>query len=316
MQIKINLLIFGKKIQNIEEQRYLKYFVILFREFIMALSAASVVNRLRLVETLFSIFDLDSDGKISKDEMGKMLQTLVEVTNSNRKRRHHFHHHHHHHHHHSNGHNETKEIDLQKRLDDAFNELNTNDDDVITKDEFIEWYIKSGLLSDVKSNEINVPNTSHIQRLDKKSRKIKKQQINTNNKEESLSPRPPQLIRYMSHMSEQKPLPIINDDDNDDIIDDNHLILCQKISSDDTDSHYSKENERWQHLFNSVLAQIRSQRSEEINDRQQEINSNNHNRISHFNSWKQQGEEKLKLEYYRQKSNDGSTSPNIFSIRL
>jgi len=276
----------------------------------MALSAASAVNRLRLVETLFSIFDLDTNGKISKDEMGKMLQTLVEVTDSNKKR-----YHHHHHHHHSNEHHEPKEINLQKRVDDAFNELNTNDDDFITKDEFIEWYIKSGLLSDVKSNEINVPDTSRIQQLDKKSRKIRKQQLNTNNKEENHHSRP-QFIRYMSHMSEQKPLPIINPDDNDDIIDDHHSILCEKISSDDTDSHCSKENERWQHLFNSVLGQIRSQRPEEIDDQHQEINSNNHNRISHFNSWKQQGEEKLKREYYRQKSNDGSTSPNIFSIRL
>ena len=131
----------------------------------MALSAASVVNRLRLVETLFSIFDLDTDGKISKEEMGKMLHTLVEVTESNKKRRNN------NHHHHSNGNNHSKEINLQKRLDDAFNELNTNDDEFITKDEFIEWYIKSGLLSDVKSNEINVPSTSRIQQLDKKSRK-------------------------------------------------------------------------------------------------------------------------------------------------
>jgi hypothetical protein len=266
----------------------------------MALSAASVVNRLRLVETLFSVFDLDSNGKISKYEMGKMLQTLVEVTNSNKKRRHHFHHNH------SNGYNENKEINLQKRLDDAFNELNTNHDDFITKDEFIEWYIKSGLLSDVKSNEINVPNTSVIQKLDKKSRKIKKQQINN---EETLSSRP-QLVRYMSQMSERKPSLNI---DHDDIVDDHSIILCQKISSDDTDSHYSKENERWQHLFNSVLGQIRSQRSEEIDDQQQQQEIN---RISHFNSWKQQGEEKLKLEYYKQKTNDDSISPNIINIRL
>jgi hypothetical protein len=258
----------------------------------MALSAASVVNRLRLVETLFSVFDLDIDGKISREEMGKMLHTLVDVTNSNKKRRHHR----------SNEQEETKQINLQKRLDESFNELNTNDDDFITKDEFIEWYIKSGLLSDTK-NEINVPNTSRIQQLDKKSRKIKKQQLNTNTKQEN-PPSRPQLIRYMSHMTEQKPTAIPDDDGIDD-----HPISSEGISADDNDSHYSKENERWQYLFNSVLGQIRAQRSHEINQ-------DDHNRISHFNSWKQQGEEKLKLEYYKQKSTDYSLSPDVVSIRL
>src|SRR5690606_21015928 len=117
----------------------------------MALSAASVVNRLRLVETLFSIFDLDNDGKVTKDEIRKMLHTLVDVTNSNRKRRHHLYPHSHRHR--SNGHDPDTQ-NLEKRVDEAFNELNTNDDDHITKDEFIEWYIKSGLLAD-KSNEIS-----------------------------------------------------------------------------------------------------------------------------------------------------------------
>lgn len=270
----------------------------------MALSAASVVNRLRLVETLFSIFDLDIDGRISKDELGKMLHTLVEVTNSNKKRRHRQNHHHVLHHH-TNGSDEIHEINLQKRIDDAFNELNTNDDDYITKDEFIEWYIKSGLLSDVKSNEINVPNTSRIQQLDKKSRKMKK----NNHRMENSDHQPRiQLKRYMSHMTEQKPV-AISDSIDQDIIDD-EPILCQKISSDDNDSHYSKENERWQHLFNSVLGQIRAQREQENNS------NHDYNRIGHFNSWKKQGEEKLKMEYYKQKSQESSTSPDVVTIRL
>lgn len=210
----------------------------------MALSAASVVNRLRLVETLFSIFDLDSDGRISKDEMEKMFHTLIDVTNSNRKHRH-------------GNDADTKRIFLQKRLDDAFNELNSNADEFISKDEFIEWYIKSGLLSDIQSNQINVPNNSHIQQLNKKSRKIKRQYH----------------VRYISHMTEQKPTsPIVDDDP-------------EKINTDDNDSSYSKENERWQNLFNSVLGQIRSQRTEPINN------------DVHFNSWKRQGEEKLTSEY-------------------
>ena len=250
--------------------------IFLFREFVIALSAASVVNRLRLVETLFSIFDLDSNGKISKDEMGKMLHTLVDVTNSSRKRRRHRYHH-------SNGQNNPSEANLQKRIDDAFNELNTDDDDYITKDEFIEWYIKSGLLSDVQSNEINVPNTSRIQQLDKKSRKMKKQQLNENSQ-----PRPT-LARHMSRMSEIKPTAITDEDETFE----ERPVLCQKISSDDSDSHCSKENERWQHLFNSVLGQIRAQRLED----QEEIDPNDHNEISHFNSWRRQGEERLKNEY-------------------
>jgi hypothetical protein len=261
----------------------------------MALSAASVVNRLRLVETLFSIFDLDANGKISKEEMGQMLHTLVDVTDSNRKHRRHRYHH-------SNGQNNPSEMNLQKRIDDAFNELNTDNDDYVTKDEFIEWYIKSGLLSDVQSNEINVPNTSRIQQLDKKSRKMKKQQLNENSHSR------PTLARHISRMSEIKSPTITDEVDSIN----EHPVLCQRISSDDSDSHCSKENERWQHLFNSVLSQIRAQRI----DDQEEIDPNEHNRISHFNSWKLQGEERLKNEYYKQKSNESLASPDIVTIRL
>ena len=231
----------------------------LIREYVMALSAASVVNRLRLVETLFSIFDLDSDGKISKEEMEKMSHTLIDVTNSNRKHRH-------------RNDADTKRIYLQKRFDEAFNELNSNSDEFISKDEFIEWYIKSNLLSDIQSNQINVPNNSHIQQLNKKSRKIKRQH---------------QPVRYISHMTEQKS--IIDDDDLEE--------HSEKINTEDNDSSYSKENERWQHLFNSVLGQIRAQRTEPMNN----------DRHVHFNSWKRQGEEKLTSEYYRQKSSDIQT---------
>ncbi len=268
----------------------------------MALSAASIVNRLRLVETLFSVFDLDNDGVVTKDEMGKMLHTLVDVTNSNKKR-------HHHHRQNSNSDDPNKQINLEKRLDEAFNELNTNDDDHITKDEFITWYMKTGLLSDVRTNSISVHDTSRIQKLDKKSRKLRKQQLSINsNKEEHQHP---PLVPYMSHMTEQRP-PATVDDNNDEIIDDN-VTLRTRADSDHSDSHYSKENERWQHLFNSVLGQIRSQRSQE---NQQQINHNDHNRISHFNSWKEQGEEKLKSEYYKQKSTDQPSSPDVVTIRF
>lgn len=279
----------------------------------MALSAASVVNRLRLVETLFHVFDLDNDGKITKDEIAKMLHTLVDVTNSNNKRRRH----------HQQPQEQTKQIDLQKRIDDAFNELNANDDDHITKDEFIEWYMKSGLISDVKSNEIDVADPSRIQEINKKSRKLMKQSSYAKGNQESDDNRHrmAQLVRHMSRMTEKKSQTANNNDDNFDqdeqfnnrtttdlftpmpeydrqITTDSRVqrtrptTTTTTISSDDTDSQNSKENDRWQHLFNSVLGQIRAQRAKD-----QPTDTNN------FRSWKQEGEERLKTEYVRQKPN-------------
>ncbi len=279
----------------------------LVREFVMALSAASVVNRLRLVETLFHVFDLDNDGKITKEEIGKMLHTLVDVTNSNNKRRRHH-----------NQQEQIKQINLQKRIDDAFNELNANDDDHITKDEFIDWYMKSGLIADVKTNEIDVADSSRRQEIGKKSRKLMKQTTHkqTNNEQDDNRHRVSQLVRHMSRMTERKS-PTANDDDNqhpttmsssyypnDSDNNDEQIVnktnIHVKSRSDDTESENSKENERWQHLFNSVLGQIRSQRVQE-----QQTNPN------HFHSWKHEGEEKLKSEYIKQKSNN---QPNRFHL--
>ena len=162
-----------------------------FREFVMALSAASVVNRVRLVETLFHVFDLDSDGKITREEIGKMLHTLVDVTHSNRKHRHP----------HSIQPDQTKESDLQRRIDDAFNELNGNDDDHITKDEFIDWYMKSGLLSAATSNEISVRDTSRLQQLGRRSRKVNKQRLENGKKSEDGHTQAP---RHLSQMLERR----------------------------------------------------------------------------------------------------------------
>lgn len=286
------------------------------REFVMALSAASVVNRLRLVETIFHVFDLDNDGKITKDEIAKMLHTLVDVTNSNNKRRRHHHH---------QQQEQNKQIDLQKRIDDAFNELNTNDDDHITKDEFIEWYMKSGLISDVQSNEIDVADPSRIQEINKKSRKLMKQSSHskTNHESDDNHYRLAQLVRHMSRMTEKISKPA---DDNDDGFDhdepsdnrpttdlfspvhetDGRITTDRTVNrsraaaatttmnnSDDTESESSKENDRWQHLFNSVLGQIRAQRAKD----QPTTEQNN------FHSWKREGEERLKTEYSRQKPN-------------
>jgi Ca2+-binding EF-hand superfamily protein len=293
----------------------------------MALSAASVVNRLRLVETLFHVFDLDNDGKITKEEIGKMLHTLIDVTNSNNKQRRH-------NHSHANQSEARKQIDLQKRIDEAFNELNANDDDHITKDEFIEWYMKSGLIADVQTNEINVADTSRIQQIEKKkSRKLRKQ--TTNNGQEENRHRTAQLVRHISRMTERKSASTYDDDDNasynnnnpttvssshyhnnSDIDDERKLNNTTVRITDDTDSHISKENERWQHLFNSVLGQIRTQRAKEI-QQEQPPQSNGENK---FHAWKRDSEENLKSESIKQKSNGQqnhsylSTTNNILQI--
>ena len=221
-----------------------------------------------------------------------MLHSLVEVTTTNRKHRHH---------NRSNQNIEAKQHNLQKRIDDAFNELNGNDDEFITKDEFIDWYIRSGLLIDSKSSEISIPDALLIQEIDKKNRKNKRLQ----NKEDTGQSHVP-LQRYMSHMTEKKSH--ANLDENNDLNDtfEQDDRQSDMVISDDSDSHYSLENERWQHLFNSVLQQIRVQRSQNQGGMT----------VDDFRSWKQQGEEQLKFEYYRQKSNDYSRSPEIVRIRL
>ncbi|CAF2410152.1 unnamed protein product [Rotaria sp. Silwood2] len=271
-----------------------------FREFAIALSAATVVNRLRLIETLFSIFDLDNDGKITKDEIDKMLHTLVDVTHSNKRR----------HISYSNEQDLNKQNNLQKCIDDAFNELNTNDDDYITKDEFIAWYMKSGLLSDVQSNEITTSNKSCFQERDKKSRKINKKQANPNKDKESN--RHQSQIIYMSQMTERK-LSSSMDEDDDEVFE-NTTTIHRRIISDNTDLYYSKSNERWEHLFNSVLEQIHGQISDD--KQRKHININDNNQINHLNPWKQQYKEKLKSEYNQQKSTDGSSSPDIITVRF
>ena len=258
-----------------------------FREFVMALSAASVVNRVRLVETLFHVFDLDSDGKITKEEIGKMLHTLVDVTDSNDKRRKGKDHRT------ANQTDPNKQVNIQRRIDDAFNELNANDDDYITKEEFIEWYMKSGLISEVQTNEVDIQETSRLQQKEKKSRKSKKLLTNLRSNQEQDENRNhlPYLVRHISRMTERKsPVPDLDDDDDDNSgrreamdsraqpggndphrrntpVDVNRRtanpIIRVTTSSEDGDPQHSKENERWQHLFHSVLGQIRTQDSNE-----------------------------------------------------
>ena len=249
----------------------------------MTISAASVVNRLRLVETLFRVFDLDHDGRITKAEIGQMLNRLTHVIEPNRKRFHH--------------HSRTK-ADLEKRIDNAFNELNANDDDHITKNEFIQWYFKSGLLSDRQGNEMLIPDTASVQKLEKITRKARQQETTGKNQSDSTRTR-----IYMSKMNEIKSHQVLVAADGEDHEENNPQVLnvlSQRKSdgSEESDSQSSKENERWQHLFNSVLGQIRANRAVE-----QQISPNN-NQQTRFISWKQAGEETLKAEYFKEKYQD------------
>lgn len=249
----------------------------------MALSAASVVNRLRLVETLFHMFDLDNDGKITKEEIGKMLHTLVDVTNSNEKRR-------------SRNaprdadqHEQKKKVDVQRRIDDAFNELNANDDDHITKDEFIEWYMKSGLISEVQSADVNQNDPSRLPQMSKISRKLRKQNANvrfTDEQPDGSRQATSQLVRHMSRMVERKASSGPNNDDNptttsrrsyydndnnnydndengDEMDTRNHSSLRTTTDGDQNSFTQRKEEDRWDHIFNSILGQIRAQRLKE-----------------------------------------------------
>jgi len=250
-----------------------------FKEFVMALSAASVVNRVRLVETLFHVFDLDNDGKITREEIEKMLMTLVDVTDSNEKPRQRRSRN-------NSQQEQNKRENLQTRIDEAFNELNANEDDHITKEEFIQWYMKSGLITDVQKVDAVSTNPSRINQIERKSRKLMKQ---------SSSIRPTQdhdehrqgashLVRHMTRMTERRPATRSNNNENrpttdsstfngrDDDDEENRSLATEpripskvrfQTNIDDNSSQTSKENERWQHLFHSVLGQIRTQRQQQ-----------------------------------------------------
>ena len=187
---------------------------------------------------------------------------------------------------------------------------------------------------------MNVSDPSRIQLIGKKSRKLVKQASYTkaSNKNDERRYLGPPLVRHMSrmtgedqHVHHQNLIYDVLDnltktnnyirttciDDNDNINSDDEHELNNPThvvkSSDDTDSHYSKENERWQHLFNSVIGQIRSQRQKEPQQQQQQTtNSNtNNNREGIFNSWKREGEEIIKLEYMKQRSNNGQNHSKL-----
>ncbi|CAF1067965.1 unnamed protein product [Adineta steineri] len=310
-----------------------------FREFVMALSAASVFNRLRLIETLFHVFDLDNDGKITRDEIGKMLQTLTDVTNSNNKNSQD------NRHQNKNQSGHAKETNLQKRIDDAFNELNGNDDDHITKDEFIDWYMKSGLISDVQPDESTIQDSGKFNQFGKKSRKITKQTTHrklSNVPEETNSRKAP-LNVYISKMIERKKSSGYSDDEYDDDItpprvkfNNNPTTVTTKgyyrnestngervlkkpslrlttASSNDIDSEQPKENERWQHLYNSILGQIRAQNT----DMNKQITSDERTTTTtttttnSYNSRKNEAEESIRLEHMNPTSNNKPNRSNI-----
>ena len=332
----------------------------------MALSAASVVNRLRLVETLFHMFDLDNDGKITKEEIGKMLHTLVDVTNSNEKRR-------------SRNaprdtdqHEQKKKVDVQRRIDDAFNELNANDDDHITKDEFIEWYMKSGLISEVQSTDVTQNDPSRLPQMSKISRKLRKQNANVRFAEEQPDGNRHgtfQLVRHMSRMVERKSSSGPNDDDNRtttnrrsyydndnnnyDDDDENgdemdtrsaptHSSLRTTTDGDQNSSAQRNEEDRWDHIFNSILGQIRAQRLKEQQQAEEltQINQTQPVTTERYGDsaklWRRKVEENIQMGNFTQPSNgqidrksfptsrnDRSlsndsppSSPDILSVRL
>jgi hypothetical protein len=340
------------------------------REFVIALSAASVVNRVRLIETLFHIFDLDNDGKITREEIGKMLHTLVDVTDSIDKSRSNQDHQS------SKQHEQNSRVDLQQRIEDAFNELNGNDDDHITKDEFIEWYMKSGLIADVQKADMTAADSSRISHIEKKSRKLKKQSSNMKaiHENEESRQQTSNPIRHMSRMTEKRMKPRVTndyrhttdhrsfngsddddnygddnvddyDDDNDDNdnSDDDHSTGIHRRStkhrtskrhgshSDGHDSQFSKGNDRWQHLFHSVLGQIRNQADNEVQPVTTHVNENR----PKMNKWKRKVEENYELETLNELpngeinrsyvlatpddvafSNDNSSLPDIVSVRF
>jgi len=64
----------------------------------------------------------------------------------------------------------------------------------------------------------------------------------------------------------------------------------------------SVTDDRWQSLFHSVLDQMRAQRSQQQQEPQTQTGDN-------FNKWKRSGEEKLRIEYMRQKSKESNRQP-------
>lgn len=231
----------------------------IFSEYIITLSAASVVNRLRLVETIFRMFDLDHDGQITKNELAHMLRTLADVTDPRKKRSYHS----------NKDARISRENTIQRRIDEAFNELNSNDDDHITKEEFIQWYLKSGFLSENPSNDFVLPNPSKVQEIERKARR-------------QFEPTKNRV--YLSHMKENR---VETHSDSDE---ENPTIPANIQNT-------SLDNDRWEHLFNSVLIQIRESRKQEEN------RPNSRQPIRH-KTWREAGEETLKNEYLRRNSNE------------
>lgn len=257
------------------------------REFILALSAASVVNRLRLMDMLFHVFDLDNDGKITKDEISKMLHILVDVTDTNDKRRT------------RRDQRSTsqslrrKQAEIQRRIDDAFNQLNANDDDHITKEEFIEWYMRSGLISDSQKTDPNFPDPSNSEQQAKKTRKPRRTLIGIRNKTDENDANNSN-IRHMSRMIEKK-TPSNFDDDDDLLIDESprqtdkierrnvrfssttkenmtpntHVLRRNnpmRLEKDHASSSVPADKDRWMLIMHSILENLQNQKQSDTSE--------------------------------------------------
>ncbi|CAF0768696.1 unnamed protein product, partial [Didymodactylos carnosus] len=211
-----------------------------------------------------------------------------------------------------------QKANLKHRIEEAFNELNANDDDHITKDEFIDWYMRCGLLDEANSNVINVVD-SEVFRMGKRSRKTKKKHhpelsshsnVNSTTLNEN-SVMPSKKTRHHFHMIEHHEEKVNNDEQetNDQSINQiNENNLSQNVNDDDDDASSSTSgNDRWQNLLHAVLDQLRSQRLErEQQDQQRENNSS-------FRNWKRIGEERMKNEYLRQKSSQKEEESQLHS---
>lgn len=253
----------------------------------MALSVASVVNRVRLIETIFSIFDLDNDGQITKDEMGKMLNTLIDVTNSNKKDDFD----------NPNERNSNKPTNLQKSLDDAFHELNLNHDECITRSEFVEWYIASGFLTDIQSNELNTHQQNFPQESYEKSRHFLSQPwfANRNRKDKRIFSQP----IYMSRMIERKP-PVPIDEDDEHCFD--NPVVHERTTTNENDLNPLKSNNRWKYLFESIMRRSRGD-NDDVGQRHGNVNDGH--RTDRLNTQKQ--------EYNRDISIRRSSPPDIIT---
>lgn len=90
-----------------------------FDEYLYALSALTGANRLRTIETLYSFFDANNQGYITRQEFNMRKKLAAQFLGQSK-------------------------TGIQDNLfyDEAFNAMDTNQDGRISKEEFIQWYLQ------------------------------------------------------------------------------------------------------------------------------------------------------------------------------